>query len=201
MNVIGRLGTIYTHTVDMRSMQLVQNLATATLCELRPAKLAAIIVQMWCYMYISRIICTWDYWTLFGDIYCIFVGSRVDLLYISPDHWLAGASVVTLKGSGSISRYMYRDDVLAWTIFPQYWSFIVGLNKLLNKQLRCRWFVTPWRSYNVTVMSSHDKTQPSESRRWNVQHKLNSSSRLGGLSSLHFAGDIFKFISLNESCI
>ena len=30
--------------------------------------------------------------------------------------------------------------------------FVVCLNKLLNKQLMCRWFETPWRPRDITVM-------------------------------------------------
>ena len=36
--------------------------------------------------------------------------------------------------------------------------FILCLNKFLNKQLRCWWFKTPWRSCDVTVMSDHPCT-------------------------------------------
>ena len=33
-------------------------------------------------------------------------------------------------------------------------TFVVTLNKLSNKQSSCRWFETPWRSCEVTVMSA-----------------------------------------------
>ena len=47
----------------------------------------------------------------------------------------------------SISALLYKDLLCRYQCF-----FVISLNELLNKFSRCRWFKTPWRSYDATAM-------------------------------------------------
>ena len=54
----------------------------------------------------------------------------------------------------------YHDDVTSWKRFPRYWPFVrelwcffdISPNKLLCKHSNGRWFGTPWRSCDISVM-------------------------------------------------
>ena len=62
---------------------------------------------------------------------------------------------------------------------------ILSPNKLLNRQLSCRWFEKPWRPFDVSVMGSKN-TCP-----FNImRHQQNGE---------HFANDNFKGILLGEN--
>ena len=70
--------------------------------------------------------------------------------------------IYTVLAGGIVWRCCH-DDVMAWKPVPRYWPFVRGIhrwpvdsphkgpdvtvNKILNKQLSCRWFKKPWRSW------------------------------------------------------
>ena len=99
------------------------------------------------------------------------VDSTVSILK-SPRPW---SITITVKRSYPMLRL--HDEVMTWKRVPHSWPIVRGFyhlpfdscfkspvvlgfgvshvirwNKLLNNQLDWRWFVTPWRSIDITVM-------------------------------------------------
>ena len=76
------------------------------------------------------------------------------------------------------------------------------VNKLLNEQSACRWFETPWRSYDVTVWKGA-VWRPSSTLSWPPTSTAFGTRRVNTLRARqdgrHFPDDIFKCIFLNEN--
>ena len=97
---------------------------------------------------------------------------ELHLFYIKPSIWWTCG---TRQAVGT--WYTEHDDVMVWKHFPSYWPFVRGFHrspmdsphnwsatqssdvlfavspdKLWNKQSRCWWSETPWRSCDITVL-------------------------------------------------
>ena len=92
------------------------------------------------------------------SLYCLVVCiinaifSWVPVLLKTWCHKKVSALLVLCKGN-------HRSPMGKGTIMRNFdVSYVVSTNNMLNKQSICRWFDTPWRSCNVTVMGNHTVT-------------------------------------------
>ena len=80
-------------------------------------------------------------------------------LHMSSGRHTCSLAMIQLTHASDIRTRLHIAGPLWWNpIIMRLFdiSFVVWMNKLLNKQSRCRWVQPPWRSCDVTVLSLRD---------------------------------------------